>query len=52
MEVKKLAGLLLALLLAVPVIATAPPGALALIDVALIALLYVIRSRRWNTQSR
>jgi hypothetical protein len=50
MDVRKLGGLLLALVLAVPVIASAPPGALALLDFALIALLYVIRSRRWNTR--
>jgi len=52
MDVKKLAGLLLALVLAVPVIASAPPSALALMDVALIALLYVIRRRRWNTRQK
>lgn len=50
MDVKKLAGLLLGLLLAVSVIASAPPSALALMDVALIALLYVIRCRRWNAR--
>ena len=52
MDVKKLAGLLLALVFAVPVMASAPPSALALMDVALIALLYVIRCRRWNTRQK
>jgi Flp pilus assembly protein TadB len=51
MDVKRLAGLLLALVVAVPVIASAPPSALASMDVALIALLYVIRSRRWNARN-
>ena len=51
MDVKKLAGLLLTVTIAVPVITAAPPGALALMDVALIALLYVIRCRRWSAAS-
>lgn len=46
MDVKKLAGLLMAFVLAVPIISTAPPGTLALVDFGLIGLLYVIRRRR------
>ena len=46
MDVKKLAGLLIASVLAVSVIATAPPSTLALMDLGLIGLLYVIRRRR------
>ena len=46
MDAKKLTGVLIACLLAVLIIATAPPSVLALIDVALIAALYIIRRRR------
>jgi hypothetical protein len=46
MDVKKFAGLLLALVLAVPFIATAPQGTLALVDIGLIGLLFVVRRRR------
>ena len=46
MDAKKLTGMLIAVVLAVPIIATAPSGTLALIDVGLIGLLYVIRRRR------
>ena len=46
MDVTKLAGVIIALAVAVPVITVAPPGTLALIDVGLIGLLYVIRKRR------
>ena len=46
MDVKKLAGVLIAFSLAVLIIRTATPGTLAVIDVGLIGLLYVIRSRR------
>jgi hypothetical protein len=46
MDVKKLAGLLLAPAFAVPVIATAPPGTLALLAFGLSGLLYFIRRRR------
>jgi hypothetical protein len=46
MEAKKLSGVLIAVVLAVPIIANAPPAALALLDVALICALYVIRRRR------
>ena len=46
MDAKKLTGVLMAMVLAAPIIATAPPAALALIDVALIGALYVIRRRR------
>ena len=54
MDVKKIAGLLLAVLLVVPLIATAAPGTLALIDVGLVGLLYVMRRRRsaWATSKR
>jgi xanthosine utilization system XapX-like protein len=46
MDVKKLAGMLIAFSLAVLIIRTAAPGTLAVIDVGLIGLLYVIRSQR------
>ena len=46
MDVKKFAGLLLALVLAVPFIATAAQGTLALVDIGLIGLLFVVRRRR------
>jgi len=46
MDVKRLAGLLIAFVLAVPFIATAPPGTLALVDIGLIGLLFVVRRRR------
>jgi hypothetical protein len=43
---------LIAFVLAVPIIATAPPSALALIDIALIGALYVIRRRRVSVPRR
>jgi hypothetical protein len=46
MDAKKLTGMLIVVVLAVPIIATAPSGTLALIDAGLIGLLYVIRRRR------
>lgn len=46
MDVKKLAGALLAFALAIPIIATAPPETLALVDVGLIGVLYLLRRRR------
>jgi len=46
MDAKKLSGVLFAVVLAIPVIATAPPAMLGLLDVALIGALYVIRRRR------
>ncbi len=46
MDVKKLAGLLLAPAFGVPVIATASPGTLALLAFGLSGLLYFIRRRR------
>ena len=46
MDAKKLTGMLIAVVLAVPIIATAPSGTLALIDVGLLGLLYVVRRRR------
>jgi hypothetical protein len=46
MDVKKFAGLLTASVLAMPIIATAPPGTLAWMAFGLSALLYVIRRRR------
>jgi hypothetical protein len=48
MDAKKLSGALIAVVLTVPIIATAPPSALALLDVALIGALYVVRRRRRN----
>jgi xanthosine utilization system XapX-like protein len=51
MDVKKLAGMLIAFSLAVLIIRTAAPGTLAVIDVGLIGLLYVIRSRRAPEQT-
>jgi hypothetical protein len=52
MDVKKVAGLLMVIVIAVPIVATAPPGTLALMELGLIGLLYVIRCRRWNTRAR
>jgi len=52
MDAKKLTGVMLAFLLAISIIATAPPGLLALIDVALIGALYVIRRRRVSIARR
>lgn len=46
MDAKKLAGLLVAVVLVVPMLAHAGPGTLGLIDVGLIGLLYCIRRRR------
>jgi len=46
MDAKKITGMLVAVLIAVPLIATAPPGTLALLDVALIGLLFGIRRQR------
>jgi hypothetical protein len=46
MDAKKLAGLAMAVALAVWIIVTAPPGTLAMIEVGLIGLLYVLRRRR------
>jgi len=46
MDVKKLAGLVLALGLAAVIIKNATPGALAMIEVGLVGLLYFIRRRR------
>ena len=46
MDAKKLTGMLIAVVLAVAIIATVPSGTLALIDVGLVGLLYVIRRRR------
>jgi hypothetical protein len=46
MDAKKLSGVLIAAVLAVPIIASAPPAVLALLDVALLGALYVIRRRR------
>jgi hypothetical protein len=46
MDAKKLSGVLIACALAVSIIAAAPPAALAMLDVALIGALYVIRRRR------
>jgi hypothetical protein len=46
MDAKKLSGVLIVFVLAVSIIATAPPPVLAVLDVALIGALYVIRRRR------
>lgn len=46
MDAKKLAGLLIAVAIAAPIVAHAGPGTLGLIDVGLIGLLYCIRRRR------
>ncbi|MEP7247642.1 MAG: hypothetical protein ABI885_28700 [Gammaproteobacteria bacterium] len=46
MDVKNFAGMLIALVLTVGLIATGSPGTLALLDVGLIGLLYVLRQRR------
>ena len=46
MDAKKVAGLLIAVAVGVPIIATAGPGTLAVIEVGLIGLLYCIRRRR------
>ena len=46
MDVKKLAGFLVALLIAAALIANANPGTLGVLDIGLIGLLYIIRRRR------
>ena len=46
MDVMKLAGLTMASVVVVPIIATAPPGTLAWLECALVGLLYVMRRRR------
>ncbi|HVY82160.1 MAG TPA: hypothetical protein VG994_14315 [Steroidobacteraceae bacterium] len=46
MDAKKLTGVLMGTVVAVTMIASAPPTLLALIEVALIGALYVIRRRR------
>lgn len=46
MDAKKLTGGLVAVALTAPIIATAQPGTLALIEIGLIGLLYVLRRRR------
>jgi hypothetical protein len=52
MDAKKLTGVMIAFVLAASIIATAPPGVLALTDVALIGALYVIRRRRAGVARR
>ena len=51
MDAKKLTGVMIAVVLAVPIIATARPGTLALVDIGLIGLLYVVRRRRSALQA-
>jgi hypothetical protein len=51
MDAKKLTGLLIAVALALPIIATAQPETLAVIDIGLIGLLYVVRRRRFRIES-
>ena len=46
MDAKKLTGMLVAVLIVVPILATAPPSTLALVEAALIGLLFGIRRRR------
>jgi len=46
MDTKKLTAVLVATVLTVPIIATAEPGTLALIEVGLVGLLCVLRKRR------
>jgi hypothetical protein len=46
MDAKKLTAMLIGVLLAVPVLTAASQGTLAVIDVALIGLLYIVRRRR------
>jgi MYXO-CTERM domain-containing protein len=46
MDAKKLTGMLVAVLIVVPILATAPPSTLALVEVALVGLLFGIRRRR------
>jgi hypothetical protein len=46
MDAKKFTGLLVAVALTVQIIATAPPGTLALIEIGLLGLLYAVRRRR------
>ena len=52
MDAKKLAGMLLAAGLSALVAMNASPGVLAMIDVGLIGLLYVLRTRRQPEASR
>jgi hypothetical protein len=51
MDVKKLAGLVMAFGLVVMISMTAAPGTLAMIEVGLIGLLYFIRRRRPSEMS-
>ena len=46
MDVKSFAGMLIVFVLTVAIIATGSPGTLALLDIGLIGLLYVLRHRR------
>ena len=46
MDAKKLTGTVIAVVLTVPVSASAEPGTLALIEIGLIGMLYVLRRRR------
>jgi len=46
MDAKKFTGMLVAVLIVVPILATAPPSTLALVEAALIGLLFGIRRRR------
>ena len=51
MDAKKFTGLLVAVVLAVPIIATAPPGTLALMEIGLVGLLFVVRRRRSTVEA-
>jgi hypothetical protein len=46
MDAKKLTGMLVAVLVVVPILATAPPSTLALVEAALIGLLFGVRRQR------
>jgi len=46
MDAKKLTAMLIGVLVAVPVLAAASQGTLAVVDIGLIGLLYIVRRRR------
>ncbi len=46
MDAKKLTGMMVAVLIAVPIVAAASPEILAWIEIGLVGLLYVVRRRR------
>jgi hypothetical protein len=46
MDAMKLTGIVVAVVLTVPIVANAEPGTLALIEIGLVGVLYMLRRRR------